>query len=84
MEEEKTISKGIDLATKELQEGLMFVINSSGLPPVIIKFVLNDLLNQTKSMEKEAVKIQFDAFSNEIRKQNEKTKNEEEKNTEKS
>lgn len=80
--ETKTITKGIDLATKEFQDALTFVINSSGLPPVITKYVLKDLLKEIENVETNAISVQSKEYLEQLDKQNKKDSNKETKQEE--
>lgn len=61
-DESKVVKKGIDFATKELQEKLTITINDSGLPPVITKYVLKDLLREVESIETHAIEMQSQEY----------------------
>lgn len=52
------MEKGIDLRVKELKEELIKNINSSNMPPVIIKYVLKELLQEIEKLELLAIEKQ--------------------------
>ena len=66
--EQEKITKGIDLAARELKEGILYLINNSGLPPVLIKYVLNDLLTDTERLEADVISMQNKEYIDQISK----------------
>lgn len=54
------MNKSINLKSKELKDELVKNINSSELPPVLIKYLLKDLLQEVETIEINGIKQELE------------------------
>ena len=54
------MNKSINLKSKELKDELVKNINSSELPPVLIKYLLKDLLQEVETIEINSIKQELE------------------------
>ena len=54
------MNKSINLKSKELKDELVKNINSSELPPVLIKYLLKDLLQEVETIEINSIKNEIE------------------------
>lgn len=53
--EKKEIGKGINLAGRDFKESIIGLINSSGLPAMLIQYILNDVINAMNNVTGQAI-----------------------------
>lgn len=72
------MGKGINFASKEFELKLLEDINTSGLPPVIVKLILLNIIKEVEIAENSAIQSEQKAFISD--KNKEKNNKEGEKN----
>ena len=66
------MGKGINLASKEFELKLLEDINTSGLPPVIVKLILLNIVKEVEIAENTAIQSEQKAFISEKNKEKNK------------
>lgn len=65
------MDKGINFACSELRGNIIKNINESGLPPVNIKYILMDLLQETVAIENRCIAEEKNKYEQTLKKTNE-------------
>jgi len=73
------MEKGINLKIQEVKENLITEIENSNFPVTVIKYILEDILNQINLLERNAIKKEQEAYDKACEEENNKNTSEEEK-----
>ena len=65
------IEKGFNLSTKETFDKLVNIINDSGLPIVVSKYIVRDILSQIEQVEKEQIAKEEQEYQLSLKKEKE-------------
>lgn len=60
------MQKGINLAGREFKNNVIGLINTSGLPPILIKYILNDLVKETNVAMEEMIQMEYKKFEEDL------------------
>ena len=63
--------QNINLRTFQLKQTIIQAVNSSGLPPVCVRTVLESLYRETQQLEQQAIQNEQAAYEEEMKKQGE-------------
>ena len=58
-------NKPIELVVEDTKQGIARAINNCGLPPFVIRYLLQDLLNEMIALEKQQYQIVKEKYENE-------------------
>lgn len=61
--------QNINLKTFQLKQTIIQAVNSSGLPPVCVRTVLESLYRETQQLEQQAIQNEQAAYEEEMKKQ---------------
>lgn len=62
MDDKKIKTKGINLAINETREGLVSILNSSGLPPACLMLILGEMTSMLSALNEQCVKKEAEEF----------------------
>lgn len=65
------MKKGFNLITKEAHDKIINIINDSGLPIVVSKYIVRDILSQIEQVEKEQIAKEEQEYQLSLKKEKE-------------
>lgn len=65
------MKKGFNLITKETHDKIINIINISGLPIVVSKYIVRDILSQIEQVEKEQIAKEEQEYQLSLKKEKE-------------
>lgn len=66
------MQKGINLAGRDFKNSVIGLINDSGLPPILIKYILNDLANETNGITEDMIQMEYKKFQENLEQEEKK------------
>lgn len=66
------MQKGINLASRDFKNNVIGLINDSSLPPILIKYILNDLVNETNIATEDMIQMEYKKFQEDLEQEEKK------------
>ncbi len=66
------MQKGINLASRDFKNNVIGLINDSSLPPILIKYILNDLVNETNIAMEDMIQMEYKKFQEDLEQEGKK------------
>lgn len=66
------MQKGMNLASRDFKNSVIGLINDSGLPPILIKYILNDLVNETNVVTENMIQMEYKKFQEDLEQEEKK------------